>query len=296
MKNKIGYACINLTLESQKISTNRGLRKATFQSKGLHYVSELINSNVRDLETIIDWNHRNGIHNYRMSSDIFPWFTHYKLEDLPRYSSHELLMQTVGRKIKEYGHKVSFHPGQFNCLASPKPDVVEKTVYELDQHSRLMDMLELDQSHFYNINIHVGGTYGDKGTTLARFIENFQKLSEGTKKRLTLENDDSPNGYTVKDLYGVYEQTGIPIVFDTLHHLCNPGDQSYFEAFNMAHSTWTVIPEIHHSTSKKLYEDPTARLSSHSDYIHEKVDTCGKDVYVTFEAKKKELAVLKYIN
>lgn len=39
--------------------------------------------------------------------------------------------------------------------------------------------------------IHMGGTYGDKEATLARFKENYTtRLSERVKARLVLENDE----------------------------------------------------------------------------------------------------------
>jgi len=292
--DKLGYACINTTLAEKDITVNRGMVQRTFKTKGLNYVSELIILNVQDFISIIEWNEKNNIKNYRMSSDMFPWFTHYNLEDLPQYQKIKFLMKTAGNLAKKYNHKLSFHPGPFNCLASPNPDVVKKTIFELNQHSNLIDLLELDESPFYNINIHIGGVYGDKIGTMERFIENFNLLSEPTKKRLTLENDDS-NGYTVKDLYTVHQRTNIPIVFDTLHYYCNPGDMSYEDSFNLAYSTWnSIIPEIHHASSKKLYEDVKATIKTHADYIFDEINTCGKDVYVTIESKAKELALLKY--
>lgn len=40
-------------------------------------------------------------------------------------------------------------------------------------------------------SIHMGGIYGDKPSTLARFKENYTtKLSENVMKRLVLENDE----------------------------------------------------------------------------------------------------------
>lgn len=293
--DKLGYACINMTLADKKITVNRGLTKKTFETKGLSYVSELVVQNVKDFIEIIKWNEQYKIRNYRMSSEMFPWFTHYKLEDLPKFNIIKNLMKGAGLLIKKYNHKVSFHPGPFNCLASPNEDVVNNTVYELEQHSRLMDLLELDESPFYNINIHIGGVYGDKNVTMKRFIENFNLLSDPLKKRLTLENDDSKNGYTVEDLYTVYKETNIPIVFDTLHYYCNPGNLSYEDSFNLAYSTWNnIIPEIHHSSSKKLYEDKSSTIKTHADFIFDKINTCGKDVYVTIESKMKEKSVLKY--
>ena len=63
-----------------------------------------------------------------------------------------------------------------------------------------------DPSPYNKINIHVGGAYGDKKSTLKRFCQNFQLLDNETKRRLVIENDDSPNEFSVKDLFdGVFQ-------------------------------------------------------------------------------------------
>lgn len=292
---KIGYACINMSLTDNGIKINRGMVRKTFEKKGLPYVSELIISNLKDMLEIIEWNEKNNIRNYRMSSDMFPWFSKYKISDLPKFEIISDLMNRIGSMAKKYKHKLSFHPGFYNCLASLNTDVVENTMYELEQHSILMYMMGLEATPFYNINIHVGGIYGNKQDTMDRFIVNYGNLSENLRKRLTLENDDSAGSYTVKDLYYIYEKTGIPIVFDTLHYELNKGDMNYDDSFKMAYSTWgNVVPEIHHSSSKKIWEDITKPSKSHADYIYEECNTCGVDVYITIESKAKDLAVLKY--
>ena len=53
--------------------------------------------------------------------------------------------------------RVSYHPGPFNVLASENQSVVTKTIYELNQHAELMDLMGLDKSHYYPINIHING-------------------------------------------------------------------------------------------------------------------------------------------
>jgi UV DNA damage endonuclease len=296
MSDKIGYCCINTTLEQKGIKVNRGMIKKTFDEKGLSYVSELVLQNLRDTIEIIKWNEQNGIRNYRMSSDSFPWFTHYELKDLPNYDKIRNILSGMGKLIKTYKHKVSYHPGQFNVLCSPKEDVVQKTIYELNQHSLIMDLMELDDNPFYNINIHIGGVYGDKESAMKRFCERFVELNESTKRRLTVENDDSPNGYTVQDLYdGVHKVIGIPIVFDSLHHYCNDGGVDNNFAFGLAEFTWNnITPEVHHSSSKKLNEDAKSTIKSHADFIYEKFPIFDKDLYITLEVKNKELAVFKY--
>ena len=82
----LGYACINMTLaaQSEKITTNRGMRKKTFLEKGLDYAGSLALLNVKDLQTILEWNVKNDITFFRVSSDIFPWASHYDLDFLKR--------------------------------------------------------------------------------------------------------------------------------------------------------------------------------------------------------------------
>ena len=164
---KLGYACINMTLQAvDGITTNRGMRQKTFNEKGLDYVSELALQNCRDLVTIIKWNEEFGIRQFRMSSDIFPWMAYYDFKDLPDYVRITNLLKGVGTLAAKYDHRLTFHPGHFNALGSPNPVVVEKTIKELNQHSEIMDLIGLTISPYNKINIHVGGAYGDKEAAL----------------------------------------------------------------------------------------------------------------------------------
>jgi UV DNA damage endonuclease len=107
-------------------------------------------------------------------------------------------MLEVGEIATLAGQRLTMHPGPYNCLASPNPKVVAKTIRELNGHSEQFNMMGFEPSNHNKINIHVGGAYGDKKSTLARFVSNFSLLNDDTKKRLVIENDDSPNEYSVK--------------------------------------------------------------------------------------------------
>jgi UV DNA damage endonuclease len=290
---KLGYACINTTLGSQKpkVTTNRGMIRRTFDSKGLSYVSELTLQNVRDLSTIVSWNHRNGIQFYRMSSDMFPWMSEYNFSDLLDYGKISNILRGVGTLANKYGQRLSFHPGPFNVLASPTDDVVIRAVSELNRHSQIMDIMGLSTTPYNKINIHVGGVYGDKSSALKRWCDNFQLLDDNTKSRLTIENDDKQSAYTVRDLMYVHENTGIPIVFDYHHHTCHPDGMSHRDALTLALSTWpdNIVPAVHVSEPR---DDKNFR--AHHDYIRTQVDTYGFDIDIMFEAKAKELALLEY--
>ena len=151
---RLGYCCINLSLKSQGITINRGMVKKTWLAQGTSRASELAEQNLRDLLKILEWNVANEIQVYRMSSDIFPWMSEYQFEDLPNFERLRELMEKVGSYVQEHGLRISFHPGQFDVLASPNPEIVRKTVYDLNQHSRIMDFMALPQNYSAPINIY----------------------------------------------------------------------------------------------------------------------------------------------
>ena len=296
---KLGYACINSTLQTTGgITTNRGMRQKTFNEKGLDYVSELALQNCRDLVNIVKWNEEMGIKLFRMSSDIFPWMTFYEFEQLPDYNKIVNLLKGVGQLADKYGQRLTFHPSHFNALGSPNPIVVEKAIKELNKHGEIMDIMGLSNTVYNKINIHVGGAYGDKEATLKRWIKSYYLLNDSTQKRLTIENDDKANMYSVKELYkGIFEQCGVPIVFDYYHHKFCTGGLSEQEALNVAISTWPkgITPCCHYSESRRdEHLDESIRAQAHSDLISSTICRYGNEVDVVVEAKHKELAVLNY--
>ena len=67
----LGYACINTIMSANGITTNRTMRKKTFDQKGLDYVSDLALLTVKDLKTSVEWNKEHGIKLFTLSSKIF---------------------------------------------------------------------------------------------------------------------------------------------------------------------------------------------------------------------------------
>jgi len=298
---KLGYACINSTLQTTGgITTNRGMRQKTFNEKGLDYVSELALQNCKDLVNIVKWNEKMDIKLFRMSSDIFPWMTFYEFEQLPDYNQIINCLKGVGQLADKYGQRLTFHPSHFNALGSPNPIVVEKAVKELNKHGEIMDIMGLSNTVYNKINIHVGGAYGDKKSTLNRWCDNFNKLNDSTQKRLTIENDDKANMYSVGELYwGIHKVVGIPIVFDYYHHKFCTGGLSEQEALLVAAKTWPkgITPCCHYSESRREeHLDESIRAQAHSDRITGIIESYGLDIDVVVEAKHKELAVLNYKN
>jgi UV DNA damage endonuclease len=270
----------------------------TILQKGITYASELILQNVRDLFKIVQWNNRNNIKLFRMSSDMFPWASEYKLVDLPDFKAICANLKATGNYAKQHGIRLTFHPGPFNVLCSPNPDVVRRTIQDLEIHGEIMDLMGLDRTPYNCINIHCNGTKGGKQAAMDRFCQNFQLLSDAVKTRLTVENDDKASMYSVKDLVYIHESIGIPIVFDYHHHYFCEGGLDEYQALTLASTTWPkgILPIVHYSESKALHEnDSKIRPQAHSDYINQLPDTYGIDVDIELECKKKDLALLRVI-
>lgn len=298
METNLGYCCINLNLRNKPITVNRTCRKITFKQKGMAHVSSLALQNIRDLIEIVKWNEQNGFKVYRMSSDMFPWMSEYELKDLPDFQKISTLLKGVGNLALKYGQRLSFHPGPFNVLGSPNPTLVQKTIKELNQHAEIMDIMGLPQSHFYPINIHCNGVYGDKMATMGRWASNYLNLSKSAQARLVVENDDKGSMYSVKDLYeGIFSAVKVPITFDFHHHRFQTGGLSEQEAFELAMSTWhhhNVKPLFHYSSCRRTFENPESKAQAHADFVYEKINDYGHAVDIEVEAKAKEVAVLKY--
>lgn len=296
--NNLGYACINMTLGKKGILTGRAMRKSTLDAKGLPYASQLALENAKDLKTILEWNVDHGIYFFRIGSDLFPWGNKIDITKLPDYNEIVKVLNDCGDYARANNIRLTTHPGPFNLLASDKEEVVLNTILDLEMHSTLFDLLKLDETPFNKINIHVGATYGNKEVAIYRWKQNFKRLSLSCQKRLTLENDDKESMYSVKDLYdSVYQDIGIPIVFDIHHHNFNTGGMDHSEAMKLACSTWPkgIRPVVHYSESKALHENNNKiKLQAHSDFISDFIQTHDNDVDVMIEAKAKELALLEY--
>ena len=322
---RFGYCCINQQLSQQGIRTGRTMIDRKFKLGGLQLASDIALENAKDLLTILQWNEARGIRLFRVGSELFPRWNHYRLEDLPGIDEITRHLRAAGDYAKAHGHRITTHPGPFNILGSPDAVVVDNTIVSLERHSELFDLMGFTPSFENLINIHVGATYNDKPGTIARWLHNYDRLSDSLKARLVIENDDKASMYSVRELHKMlHVEIGIPITFDYWHHTFNTGDLSEEEAFFLARETWTkygVIQCTHYSESRrreaqtliermfehhgismedlpnwptfhKQYKEFTKiKEQAHADYILSTPNTYGvADLDIEVEAKAKELS------
>jgi len=297
MATRLGYCCINIGLREQGITTNRTMIRKTFESRGVAYASELALQNCQDLRSILSWNAELGIQLFRVTSDLFPWASEYELTDLPDYEAIVSSLRDAGDIALMSNQRLSFHPGPFNVLASPRPEVVDRAISDLTHHGTVFDLMGMPRSPEAKINIHVGGAYGDREAAMVRFCEGVKRLPMTARSRLTVENDDRAKLYSVQDLYdGVYCRVGVPIVFDYHHHQFRPGTLTEEQALRLAASTWPegITPCCHYTESKEVERGGTKPTPAHSYYINGPIHDYGLDLDIMLETKAKELALMRY--
>jgi UV DNA damage endonuclease len=228
---------------------------------------------------------------FRINSQILPINTHpacgYKVDDLPEGDEIIRRFQECGRYARDHELRTCFHPDQFVVLNSPRPDVVENSVRELEYQAIVAQWVGADV-----LNIHGGGAFGDKPGALANFARNLQRLSDEVRNRLTVENDDRT--FTPADLLPVCRAEDLPLVYDVHHHRCNPDGLSVERISEDAAATWNREPMFHLSSPISGWNGPNP--SRHHDFIDvDDLPACWhqKKITVEIEAKAKELAVLK---
>lgn len=293
MLNKyIGYAGINTVLSAKGIRSGKGCKLITLKREGLPAIARLAISNAKHLHKILEWNLNHDILFFRIGSELIPWWDHFEFTELPRYDELQEELMKCGDFARKNNMRLTTHPGPYTTLASKTPDVAQRAALQLLRHSQFYDLMGYKKSTVENkINIHVGGHYNDKSSTLKRWCKNFNDLlDDRTKSRVTIENDDKPSMFSVNDLQHIHNETGVPIVFDYHHHKFCTGGQTEEQALKQAIATWPkgIIPVVHYSESAD-----NKRPQAHSDYITALPNTYGNQVHIMIEAKMKEQAVLK---
>ena len=224
-------------VEYKNISGEKTLQYKQYlkNSYSKEYIEEVWNSNCINLLSLIKRIYKEGYRVFRISSSLFPL---YDVEQNLLYNSKaKLILKDIGDYVKLNNIRITTHPDQFVLLSSNKEEVNNKSILMLEHYGWIFDCMELPKNNYYCINIH-GGTKGNSNI----LISNINKLSNSVKSRLTLENDE--RSYSVKELYEVYLQTGIPIVFDSHHHTFNAENLSIEESYARITYGNSVLPDI----------------------------------------------------
>lgn len=288
-KNRIGYACTPISIPYK---TSRSFILKNFSEENFN---KCVTGNIKDLMSILQWNLKNDIRLFRISSDIIPFGSH-PINNIKWWRTFKEELLECGNFIKANDIRVSMHPGQYTVLNSLREEVVKNSIADLEYHCRFLDAMEVD--YRCKIVLHVGGVYGNKLSAIQMFKSNFDRLSNSLKKRLVIENDDK--SYTIEEVLGICRELGIPAIFDNLHHKLNPCSLEWEEIINGVKGTWK--PEdgpvkLHYSD-----QDIEKRGGAHSksvitkNFLSYMESIKDLDTDVMLEVKDKEISAIKCIS
>ena len=287
MKIRLGYACITNCLDST--SSSPYTYGEYLKYGDMEKLDRVIVSNLKSLEEIIYYNIKNNIHFYRMSSKIIPLATKsdVKFDYINKYKSY---YDKIGKMISDYDMRVDFHPDQFCVLNSVKSDVVSASINILKYHYSLLEALGIKNKILV---LHVGSNSFGKDNSIRRFINNFNKLPKYLKECIAIENDDKV--FNVNDVLEISKNTGVPVILDYHHHLCNKSDFSFEDIFTSFNNRKVKM----HFSSPRNKKD----FRSHNDYINgddfinfiKILKKYDRDVDIMIEAKYKDDSLFRLV-
>lgn len=297
---KFGLCCLFHKEEIKfKSYTRSGLQKLSTKEQ-IDKILNICSHNIKSLQEAIDFCYNNNISSYRFSSDLFPHFEYIRTV----LSENDL--EQLFTKLEQINTRnviISCHPGQHVNLGSPTPEVIQNSLAELKYHSLISERIGCNE-----VNIHLGGQYGNKEQAKQRFISEFQNLYN---KHITIENDEL--SYSVEDCLELANVLKIPVTFDLHHHRCHSlkddyiSENSEHELFLKCKETWIAAGYNYmrmHLSNPKIEEYKSASKSrAHSDLIYDLEsipewlleESLLFDVHLDIEAKHKEVAIFDLI-
>lgn len=294
---KLGYACLihtNDKHEKELYKVNRRLtvKKANTMTEDEVYnkCKQLTRLNFDGLYNVMKYNIENGIHMYRVSSDMIVLDNH----ELNTYKWYEdSCVINLCNKIKQMAIdndiRLSMHTNRYNVISTHREDVLQSTTTNLLGEYRVAKALGID-----TMCIHVGSTQGGKEKALERFYNNFKSLPPKLQECLCIENDDK--SYNVEEVLGLCKQLNIRMILDIHHNNCLPSTKSLESYIDDIINTWgNRRPKCHLSTGKTSVTDRAhADDISLEDYMNAIQITKGK-FDIMLECKNKQLGLKKLL-
>jgi UV DNA damage endonuclease len=288
---RLGLCCMFREQPIKFRSTRAAALGRLTRGEALARLSEMALANAQALAEALRYCVGQGIGCFRVVSQILPLKTHpelgYEVEELVDGDAIVDQFRACGAYAHAHGLRTCFHPDQYVVLNSPRAQVVEASIRELDYQAEVAEWLGADV-----INIHAGGAHGDKAKALEALARMLDRLPDRVRSRLTLENDDRI--YTPRDLLPFCRKHAIPLVYDAHHHRCLPDRLSVDEATSQALETWNREPLFHISSPLEGWSGPAPHRH------HDKINAAdfpdfwrGLSITVEVEAKAKEIAVLE---
>lgn len=292
MKIRLGYACISNALN---VTSSSLMTYSYYKKLDKKYADDkldlIIKSNFEALKEILEYNIKNEIYFFRMTSNLIPLGTHpnVSFEIFNRYDNY---FKEIGDIIKNNNLRVDMHPDQFCVLNSANDSTVISSINILEFCFNMFKSMNISSK----LVLHVGGKTNGKKEGIKRFINNFNLLSDDIKNMIIVENDDKV--YNIRNILKICNTLNIPMVLDYHHYKCNNNGEKIEDYITKIFDTWDTTPKVHFSSPKSKKEK-----RSHHEYINSdefikfinKIKFVNRDFDIMIEAKAKDDAMFRLI-
>ncbi|USK31807.1 UV DNA damage repair endonuclease UvsE [Bacillus sp. F19] len=298
MKIRFGYVANALGLWDASPSKTLTFARysALPKNERMEKLKSVTAQNLHHTKRILFYNIAHEIELYRFSSSLVTLATHPEVM-WNFITPFKTEWEELGQLIQQFKLRPSFHPNQFTLFTSPRKEVTQNAVKDMKYHFKMLEAMNALQHGI--INIHIGGAYGDKHTSLERFHKNVKELPNKIKMHMTLENDDKT--YNIEETLITCEKETIPMILDYHHHMANKEEIDLTLYLQRIFNTWSKtdsVPKVHLSSPKSEKE-----YRSHADYVSLEfvlpfltlAKELNQDLDIMIEAKQKNLAMQKLI-
>ena len=210
MKIRLGYACISNALNITSSST---MTYSYYKSKDKDFINDkldkIIISNFEALKEILNYNIKNEIYFFRMTSNLIPLATH-PLVDYEIFKRHDNYFKEIGNIIKNNNLRVDMHPDQFCVLNSINFDTVKTTISILEFYQNMFDAMKIKSK----LVLHVGGKTNGKKEGIKRFAD---------KVYICYDGDSAGQNATLRGL-DILKENGLDVMVVQLPDKYDPDD------------------------------------------------------------------------
>jgi len=251
---------------------------------------------------------RHTIRLYRLPAHFAPYLTH---PNAPGFHNQIAEcaedLHAVGALAQASQTRLTLHVNSTVVLSTPDLDLAARSRHEIEAQAQLLSAFGLNDGVLV---AHIGGIYTDHSAALERCVANIWQLSAAARALLAIEHDGRM--WSLVDALHVHVRTGVPIIFDHLHHLLyDPHQLPLATALEYALATWPAErrPKIHFSSPRTELRIGSSsggnphlaapQWYEHSDYAHpfELINLlrlpASRPYDVMLEAKAGDLALLR---
>lgn len=212
---------------NQKGTTLTSLRKLN-KHKQYEKIYNIVDHNCKALWRQLRWIAEQPIQMrlFRITSEFIPGSTLHEFDWIHRDRDFRELLEQSLAEVRDYadshGIRLCTHPGQFTNICSDNPNVVERSIIDLEYHADLAALMgygDTWHSSGFAINIHANYRQDPELERFVCVVEN--RLSPTARNLITVENDEF--GCSVDQFVSSGISKHVALVLDIHHHWIQSG-------------------------------------------------------------------------